>query len=81
MSLSKCSSFFRRDEDGCVRDVVAVPNVAQLDALVLAGEALEGEVDVRETLELQLDAETVVRILGARSRILGGAANAAELGA
>ena len=35
-------------------------DVAQLDALVLAGEALEGEVDVGEALELDLDAEAVL---------------------
>ena len=70
-----------RDEDSGVGGVVAMADVAQLDALALAREALEREIDVREALELDLDAETVLCLFGVDGRVFGGRANLAELGA
>ena len=69
-----------RDEDGGVGDVVAVADVTQFDALFLAREALEGEVDVGEAHELYLDAKTIFRVLAVQSSLLGGSTNVAKLG-
>ena len=58
MSPSKWSKLAVRDEDGGEGPILVMTHVQQFDALVFSRQALERQLDVRETLEFDLEPQT-----------------------